>query len=353
MSNNPYKRLRERMDQFPIGFPETESGVELKILKRLFTEEEAAIALLLSPFPEETARIAERADLDEAELSEKLKQMAERGLVFRVQRKGKILFNMAPFMIGLYEYSVKRIDTELAALFKEYYDTAMQYELASPKVAGFKVIPVAEHIAADTILEPYHELEGKIREARKIAVTDCVCRKEAHLLGHGCEHPVENCLSFGAAAEYYIDSGLGRGIEAEEALTILREADESGLVHAGANAKHLSNICNCCPCCCASLKPVVAGGSKKSAFFNSLYEAVIDENECTACEACVERCPVEAIQVEEIATADRDLCLGCGLCAGVCPCEAISMHLRPDRDEPFDHVVDMGMAILESKKNKG
>ena len=58
MSEDPYERLRELMDQFPIGFPKTEFGVELKILKRLFTEEQAEIAALLSPFPKEAAQIA-------------------------------------------------------------------------------------------------------------------------------------------------------------------------------------------------------------------------------------------------------------------------------------------------------
>jgi len=40
-----YEKLRERLDMFPQGFPKTQSGVELEILKNLFTEEEAKIAL--------------------------------------------------------------------------------------------------------------------------------------------------------------------------------------------------------------------------------------------------------------------------------------------------------------------
>jgi electron transport complex protein RnfB len=352
MSKDPYERLRELMNEFPIGFPKTESGVEIKILRRLFTEEEVEIAVLLSPIPEEASRIAARAGRDEAKLTEKLERMADKGLIFRMRREGKTLFNMAAFMIGLYEYSVKRIDEELAGLFKEYYEAAMVDELASAKVPGFKVIPIAQHVAEDRVLQPFHKLEGKIREARRIAVTDCICRKEAQLLGHGCRYPVENCLSFGVAAEYYIDSGMGREIEAEEALRILKEADESGLVHAGANSKHLSNICNCCPCCCASLKAIVSAGREKGSFYNALYEAIIDEEECIACESCLERCPVGAIRVEETAITDRDKCLGCGLCASVCPSEAISLHLRPDRQEPFDRVTDMGMAMLEAKKRR-
>ena len=60
MSKDPYEQLREFLDQFPIGFPKTDSGVEIKILKRLFTKEQTEIAVLLSPIPEEAAQIAVR-----------------------------------------------------------------------------------------------------------------------------------------------------------------------------------------------------------------------------------------------------------------------------------------------------
>jgi Pyruvate/2-oxoacid:ferredoxin oxidoreductase delta subunit len=163
---------------------------------------------------------------------------------------------------------------------------------------------------------------------------------------------METCLSFGSAAEYYIENSLGREIDAEEALRILEEADEAGLIHAGVNSKHLSNICNCCPCCCASMKGVTKHGLDKHKYLNALFEAVIDEEECTACEECVERCPVGAISMQETADVDRDRCLGCGLCAGVCPIEAITLHLREDMEEPFDRVLSLGMAMLEGKKKR-
>jgi Pyruvate/2-oxoacid:ferredoxin oxidoreductase delta subunit len=350
MSDEPYFKLREFLDQFPIGYPPTDSGVELKILKRLFSAEEAEITVQLSPFPEETATIAARTGVSEEFMLTKLEAMAQDGLIFRIRRDDNTLFLAAPFMIGLYEYSVKKIDRELAALFKQYYDEAYQVEMGRSSVPGFKVIPLQQNIEADMALLPYHKIEEDIRSARVIAVTECVCRKEAALTGHQCEHPVENCLSFGVAAEFYIENGMGRQIAADEAIDIVKKADESGLVHAGANAKHLSNICNCCPCCCASMKGMVAKGQGKQKFMNALFEAVVDESQCTACEMCLDRCPVEAITVQETANVNRDKCLGCGLCAGDCAMEAISMHLREDREEPFERVFDMGMAMLKAKQ---
>jgi len=350
MSEKHYHKLRKFLDQFPLGFPDTASGVEIKILKRLFKEEEAKLAVLLGPVPEEVARIAERTGIEPEQLAEQLEIMSKKGLIFRLRRNDKVFYNAAPFMIGLYEYSVEKVDEELAELFKEYYETAYQEEMGASNVPGFKVIPIEKTIVEDIVLLPYHKIKEDIRAARKIAVADCICRKEARLTGDGCEGPLQTCLSFGVAAEYYIENGIGREILAEEAISIIKKADQAGLVHAGANAKHLSNICNCCPCCCASLKGITKSGQARHKYMNALFEACIDSAECTSCEQCLERCPVGAISVEVVAAVDNDKCLGCGLCAGACPTEAIRLYLREDRQEPFDKASDMYMAILEGKR---
>ncbi len=110
MSSDPYRQLQEFLDRFPLGFPRTASGIEMEILKRLFTEEEAKIAVLLTPLPEEASQIAERTGRDEKEIEGRLDAMARKGLVFRIRREGKALYRAAPFMIGLYEYSVNKMD---------------------------------------------------------------------------------------------------------------------------------------------------------------------------------------------------------------------------------------------------
>jgi electron transport complex protein RnfB len=349
MGDETYYELRALLDKFPRGFLETKSGVEMKILKKLFTEEEAKLTVQLSTVLEEINDIADRLAWDVDDLRPRLDELANKGLIFRIRRQDKSYYRAAAYAIGLYEYSVKRMDKELAALFRQYYEEAYVESKGEYKIPGFKILPVEQGISSESVLLPYQKVEQSIREARKIAVSECSCRKEAILLGEGCEHPLDNCLSFGAAAEYYIEAGLGREVSADEAIKILKEADESGLIHAGANSTHLSNICNCCPCCCLGLKTLIRKGGSRENHFNPIFEPIIEADECTACESCLDRCPVEAITVEDIAQFDRDKCLGCGLCASACPVEAISMIVRADVTHPFNNVGELASAVLEAK----
>ena len=80
-----YTRLREFLDKTPIGFPETPDGVEIKILKKLYTPEDAELTMKLKLEPEEVPAIAKRTGTDEAELAGKLEEMAQKGLIYRVR----------------------------------------------------------------------------------------------------------------------------------------------------------------------------------------------------------------------------------------------------------------------------
>ncbi|MFX1326027.1 MAG: 4Fe-4S binding protein, partial [Promethearchaeota archaeon] len=316
----------------------------VKILKRLYSEEDAEIILKLKlKGVRETAdQIAERIGLNKDLIERELESLSKKGLLFRIRRGNKTIYNLAPFMIGLYEYSVLKIDEDLARLYREYFDTKYVYHLAKLNVPGFKVIPIEETIETDTVLLPYQKLKNSIKDARVISVAECICRKETRLNHGNCnkEYPMETCLSFGAAAEYYIENGIGREITAEEAIKIIDEADEAGLVHAGANKVHLSNICNCCPCCCGLMRGITQFGFDKGKFMNAIFESNIEKDLCIACNNCVERCPVNAISIEEdFAIVDRNKCLGCGLCHRTCPEEAITLKLREDRMEPFPSFV--------------
>ncbi|MEA3494583.1 MAG: 4Fe-4S binding protein [Bacteroidota bacterium] len=52
--------------------------------------------------------------------------------------------------------------------------------------------------------------------------------------------------------------------------------------------------------------------------------AYVISDDCTACGACIDECPVEAITEGEPYVIDAEVCTDCGACADVCPVEAIS-----------------------------
>ena len=60
MAEDLYRKLQQHLDRMPVGFPPTESGVELRILKQLFTVEEARVALEMSAVPEKLKVIRRR-----------------------------------------------------------------------------------------------------------------------------------------------------------------------------------------------------------------------------------------------------------------------------------------------------
>ena len=84
MAKDIYQKLAQHLDDLPAGFPSTESGVELRILRRLFSPEEAELAIHLSLFPEESEVIAGRAEIDPEEAAQHLDKMAKKGLIYSI-----------------------------------------------------------------------------------------------------------------------------------------------------------------------------------------------------------------------------------------------------------------------------
>ena len=132
------------------------------------------------------------------------------------------------------------------------------------------------------------------------------------------------------------------------------KAEEDGLVHHSSN--HLGQkifICNCCGCCCKALGHITKHRNP-DAIAKSNYYAAVDEESCTACETCVERCQVGAIEMEDdIAIINQSACIGCGLCVSTCPAESISMARKtPDKASPiFADDMDL-LQTLAKDKNK-
>jgi ferredoxin len=330
---NVYEKLRERLDMFPQGFPQTKSGVELEILENLFSIDEAEIALSLRPYPEPVSTIAERMNREAEELGETLYDMSKRGLILRFKESEDVIYYfLAPWMIGVWEFQVNRLTPENVKLYEKYYEEGMVPSNKTKKVAGFRVIPIQKEIQDNTEIQPFEKVSETIDAQTRFAVADCICRKEAKMMGEGCDKLVEACMTFGVAADYYIENQLGREISKEEAKEILTKAEEDGLVHFSSNhAGDKIFMCNCCGCCCKALANITKYDNP-GVIAKSNYYASVDAETCDGCETCTERCQVDAIQIEDdLAIINMAQCIGCGLCVSTCPTESISMiYKQPD-----------------------
>lgn len=328
-----YERLRERLDMFPQGFPKTKSGVELEILEDLFSTNDAEIALSLRPYPEPVATIAERMGRDEKKLGETLYDMSKRGLILRFKESEQtIYYFLAPWMIGIWEFQVNNLTQDNIKLYEKYYEEGMVPLNKTKKVSGFRVIPIQKEIQDNTEIQHYEKVFELIDSQTRFAVADCICRKEAKMIGEGCEKLSEACMMFGFAADYYIENEMGREISKDEAKEILLKAEEDGLVHFSSNhAGDKIFMCNCCGCCCKALANITKYDNP-GLIAKSNYYASVNIETCDGCETCTVRCQVDAIQVEdELANISTAKCIGCGLCVSICLTESISM-IRKETD---------------------
>jgi len=87
-----YEQLAARLDAIPNGFPRTQSGIELRILQKLFRPEEAQLASVMRLRPEDATEIAERAGAEPDEALEQLQEMAGRGLIRARRKEDKLRF---------------------------------------------------------------------------------------------------------------------------------------------------------------------------------------------------------------------------------------------------------------------
>jgi ferredoxin len=323
-----YKKLARHLDNLPGGYPATESGIELRILKRLFTPEEAEVAVHLTLTPEPVATIAQRIGADETKLAPALIDMSHKGLIIRLERKGELKFMAAQFMVGIWEYHVNDLDAELIRDVNEYlpYLTGAQEHVRTQQL---RVIPISKSLSADIKVMPYEQAEEIIKQQSKIVVAPCICRREHQMVGEGCDKPMETCLVFGGGAHFYEGNGIGRTISRQEALDILQQGIDAGLVLQPGNAKKPSNICMCCGCCCQILKMLKRSDKPAQIACTSFY-AVVDGERCIKCGNCEEKCQMEAIVIGEVAQVDLDRCIGCGLCIPSCDVEAIRLAAKDE-----------------------
>jgi ferredoxin len=343
--------LREHYSLHPIGFPRTHSGAEMRVLERLFNDEEAHMALHLSPSPETPDSLSTKLGQDADKLQKLLDGMAQKGLVLKGRSRNN--FRMVPFLPGIYEFQLNAMDKDMAVLFDDLYPE-LAAEIFSSHTAFTRVLAVEQHLPFDLEVAPYERASDIVKNAGRVALAECICRKEKKLLGKGCARPRDVCLIFSPMAEQYMDLGLGQEVSLEEALKAIDRGENSGLVRCSLNVQSRPTfMCQCCSCCCALLRGTtemdIPGSVMKSGFGPD-----IDWDSCNGCEACLSICPMDAIAMQdEKAELNDARCIGCGLCVSECPLDAIALEARPQQEvaAPPGNFVEL-MTIIGKEKGR-
>jgi len=364
---NPHKEhhlLRKRYDRMVTGAPDSPHIVQ--ILALLFTPEEARLARKLPAKPMPLSKLSSRVGIPEAELDERLTDMAHRGLVLDFTMRGKRYFMLPPVVIGFFEFVFMRTRDELPMKeLAELFDAYMYKEDHFGKSVFAANTQVGRSLTHEEALadEDFTEILDWERSTRiletasAIGVSMCACRHKKLHLGDVCDAPMDVCFSLNQAATTMARNGIARLVDKAEGLALLEQSKAAGLAQTGDNVqKNMTYICNCCGCCCGMLN-AIRTLNLTNAVVAANWVMTLDADACKGCGKCEKACPIDAISMvaaadengktKKKAKCDTELCLGCGVCYSSCKFNAIKMKRREKRIIPpettFDKVVAMAI----------
>lgn len=350
-----YEQLIYRFDAMASGFPKTKSGFELQLLKQLYNENEAALFIAMTQTAETPRQVSERLQKDENQLASDLEAMARKGLMYRRRREGKALYSAAPFVVGILEFQVKRLEKEpeLSAVAGIYGMEGLVESMTNAGIPHLRTVPINTNIVSRWPIATHDDALAILDQRTTIAVAPCTCRTLKGTLGiKGCDNPIENCIGFDDIADYYVENQFARKISKDEAASMILRSDEQGMVLQPFNGKDAGALCSCCGDCCAMLRSLDLNPNPAEAVKSSYY-ATIEAEECTGCELCLSRCQINAVTMNEDdrAVVDLNRCIGCGLCVTTCPSEALQLIKKPESDlyePPAD--IDEAHRIMAAKR---
>ena len=361
-----YRDLQMHLNKGPIGYPATESGGDIRLLKHLFTPEEAKIATLCSTVRlEPVSRIYDRArkrgmPILKEELELVLDRMMRKGIIL-AYREGfsEMRYKNAGVSAGgIYDFQVNRLTEDLIRDFHEYHSEAFAKveTTGTIKIPQLRTVPVERSIPTPESYEvkTYDNARHLVEAARgPIAVANCVCRQTKDLQQQSCSFTDlrETCLQIGGDhARQYVEMGIGRYITKVEAFTILSRAEQAGLVLQPENSKKPEAICCCCGDCCGLLS-AVQKHPRPVELYASNYYAEVDSELCIGCGTCVDRCQLKAMFLDKgKSVVNTDRCIGCGNCVVTCQQHATGLRKKSKEFVPPENKNSMFRKIVLAKK---
>ncbi|MBT3985430.1 4Fe-4S binding protein [archaeon] len=341
LTSKAYYNLQKRLDENPQSAPE--SKILFEILKMLFSEKEAKDAALL-PLNIFTVKDASKLwKKNKIETKKELNQMADKGLLLDLYNGKEHYYFLAPPMVGFFELALMRTDGKfneqvLSELLASYLDKDDEYLKKGISVYPlfYRVFVQEDTIKPKTLILDYEKAKKIISNSSCITLGRCYCRHKKEHEGKKCDFPQNTCMSFNKAAESLHKHGIAKKISKKKALENLNKCIKLGLVQIGDNVQENVNwICNCCSCCCEAIgfyKRYRAGIDLTSNFVakNSMKN-------CTLCEVCIEKCPVDAIKINnsknKYIKINKNICIGCAVCVNSCPNNNLNM-IRKEKISP-------------------
>ena len=356
-----YIKLQKHLNNQTIGFPATRSGVEIRILKHIFTPQEAEITTYLTFKSEPLETVFDKVKhlvKSPVELAELFDCIQKKGGIESKTKDGKKYYCNAPLVVGMYEMQLDRLTPEFIKDFDEYTtNKKFGIDFLSTELPQMRTIPIGESIYPQLNVSTFDEVTALLQRAEApFVVAECICRKRKALEGQPCKvtDRTETCIALGDMAKTALLCGIGREISRDEAMSIIEQNQKQGLVLQPSNTEKAESICSCCGCCCGMLS-IQRILPKPLDFWASNFHAVVDMNICDGCGVCEKRCQVSAVHISEkskIAAVDLNRCIGCGLCVTTCHKEAISLVKKTAEVKPPETREELLDIIMAKKKGR-
>lgn len=307
------KKITDRIPQ-KLGLKKiTRNDPEYWGLAGVLTDEEAELAVKLGVRkPKTLAEIVKLSGLEEKKCEALLEEMSRKGLLEYnwenpKHEKQYVLPMYVPGCAEFFNMNANILDSnpEMGTFFEHM--SRLPLEKITPFVPeggagiGMHVIPVEKAIEMENeSVDLEHISHWLSKYEGKYAASPCSCRRSRLTHGEGCADDPEGwCIAVGDMADYVVETQKdGRYIDKEEALEILKAAEDNGFVHQITNidgANKIFAICNCNVNVCYALRT--------SQLFNtpnmsrSAYVAKVEKANCVACGKCVEFCPAGAVKL--------------------------------------------------------
>jgi len=353
-----YRELQQHLHTLPVGYPATKSGVELRLLKRVFSPEEAKIATFLKFSKNNLESLDDIYDrvidlgYSKEELENHLNNMVRKGAIEAIKKEGKRIYSLAMFIIGTFEYQVNKLTKEYVEDLHQYMAEGLMMEAGSTQISQLRVVPVEKSVTPSLNRANFEDITAILNNMEGPFVSvNCVCRQGMELIDKPCKNTsrMDVCMGIGDFAQMYIDEGWGKEISRDEALEILKKNQEEGMIIQPGNAQKPDFFCSCCTCCCEGLQGIKMLPNPAD-FVTTNYFAEVDPELCDACETCLETCQMDAITMNGTSAVNKQRCIGCGNCVAKCPSEALSLLKKDQVTIPPETETDLYNSIWDKKK---